>query len=57
MTVHELIEELIKLPNQEAEVKLIAGQTLCSIKTVWDNCRPVIIVGEDDGYKNYKNKG
>lgn len=46
MKVHELIKELLSLPNQEAEVKLIVGNTICQIKTVWNNSRPVIIEGE-----------
>ena len=52
MKVHELIRELLSLPNQEAEVKLIAGNTLCGIKSVWNNSRPVIIEGNDNDSEN-----
>ena len=49
MTVHELIEQLSELPNQEAEVKLLIGNDLYSILGMWTNSRPVIIEG---GRKN-----
>lgn len=49
MTVHELIEILTGLPNQEAEVKLIVGNNCCKILGVWENSRPVIIEGELGG--------
>lgn len=52
MKVHELIRELLSLPNQEAEVKLIAGDTLCGIRSVWNNSRPVIIEGYDNDSEN-----
>lgn len=45
MTVHELIEQLSELPNQEAEVKLLIGNDLYSILGMWTNSRPVIIEG------------
>ena len=46
MTVHELIEQLSELPNQEAEVKLIVGNEVSKILGVWSNAKPVIIEGE-----------
>ena len=46
MTVHELIEQLSELPNQEAEVKLIVGNEVSKILGVWFNARLVIIEGE-----------
>ena len=46
MKVHEIVKDLLSLPNQEAEVKLIAGDILCGIKEIWKNSRPVIIEGD-----------
>ena len=46
MKVHELIKLLTSVPNQEAEVKLIANDKLCKIEDVWTNSRPVIIDGD-----------
>ena len=46
MKVHELIEQLLKLPNQEAEVKLIVGNECSKIISIWNNSKPVIIEGE-----------
>ena len=49
MKVYEIIRELMKLPNQQAEVKIIAGDQFCGIKQIWNNSIPVIIEGEDTG--------
>ena len=46
MTVHELIETLKKVKNQQAEVKLIVGNDLSPVVDVWTNAKPVIIEGE-----------
>ena len=48
MEVHELIRELLSLPNQHAEVRIIAGDQFCGIKCVWNNSRPVIIEGDTE---------
>lgn len=47
MTVHEMIEELKKIKNQQAEVKLIVGNNLSPVISIWTNAKPVIIEGEE----------
>ena len=46
MKVHEMIKLLTSIPNQEAEVKIIAGTDLFTVSDVWTNSQPVIIEGE-----------
>ncbi len=45
MTVSDLIKELIKIPNQNAEVKIITGDKAKSIAEVTDHKNIVIIEG------------
>lgn len=46
MKVHEMIKLLSSIPNQEAEVKIIAGTDLYDASDVWTNSQPVIIEGK-----------
>ena len=45
MTGHELLEVLSRLPNQEARIRLLIGNELFDIEEVWENSKPVVIVG------------
>lgn len=45
MKVSDLIKELIKIPNQNAEVKILTGDNSKSIAEVTDHKNIVIIEG------------
>ena len=46
MTVEELRKALEKKTNQQAEVRIIIGNTIVKAKGVWENATPFVIEGE-----------
>lgn len=47
VSVHEGMEKLKKVRNQNAPLKIIVGNQLLEVKDIWDNAVPVIIEAEE----------